>query len=113
MSDLGPLGPFVYFIDLWFNLLFEDEVVESDEVLYKDESDTCLFLMNHLVSKLSACDDWKMDIDTRRDRSLICPCSVLDCPRKQPVDDDFQDLSIGKKQKIYERRHVISNNVAF
>ena len=69
--------------------------MESDEVVYKGESDMCLFLMNHLVSKLSACDDWKMDLDTRRDHSLVCPCSVLDCPRKQPVDDDFQDLSIG------------------
>ena len=70
--------------------------MESDAVVYKDESDVCLFLMNHLIGKLSACDEWKMDIGTRRKRSLICPCSVPDCPLKQPADDDFQDLSIGR-----------------
>ena len=76
---------------------FTDAVVTSEEVQLKNESHVCLFLMNHLISKLSVNEEWKIDYGITGKYALRCPCCTTDCPVKYAdADCVFADLSIGK-----------------
>ena len=76
---------------------FTDAVVTSEEVQLRNEAHVCLFLMNHLISKLSVKEEWKIDYGITGKHALVCPCSTTDCPVKYAdADDVFADLSIGK-----------------
>ena len=63
----------------------------------RNESDVCLFMMNHLISKLSVNEEWKIDYGITGKSALRCPCYTTDCPVKYTDADCVSaDLSIGE-----------------